>query len=92
MKYALPIIFALGLSNVSCGKSKKEEAVKSEEQDQNIEQSDSNVEVAIITTELAIWLWSSLITLRQNTLRVSNSIQRMGTMTVRFFIESYPVL
>ena len=51
MKYALPIIFALGLSNVSCGKSKKEEAVKSEEQDQNIEQSDSNVEVAIITTE-----------------------------------------
>ena len=51
MRYALPMIFALGLFNVSCGKSKKEEVVKSEEQDQNIEQSDSNVEVAIITTE-----------------------------------------
>ena len=38
MRYALPMIFALGLFNVSCGKSKKEEVVKSEEQDKNIDE------------------------------------------------------
>jgi hypothetical protein len=57
MKYIIPIILALALSNMSCGKSKKEEPVNIEQENQNSEQSKASQsdepkrEVAVITTE-----------------------------------------
>ena len=57
MKYIIPTILALALSNMSCGKSKKEEPVNIEQEDQNSEQPKASQsdepkrEVAVITTE-----------------------------------------
>ncbi len=59
MKHVIPFILVLGLSNMSCGKSKKEEPVNIEQENQNLgqEQSQSSqpdgvkIEVAVITTE-----------------------------------------
>ena len=57
MKHVIPLILALGLSNMSCGKSKKEEPVNKKQEDQEmnqsepIEQDEPKVDVAVITTE-----------------------------------------
>ena len=57
MKHVIPLILALGLSNMSCGKSKKEEPVNKEQENQEmnqsepIEQDEPKVDVAVITTE-----------------------------------------
>jgi peptidyl-prolyl cis-trans isomerase B (cyclophilin B) len=57
MKHVIPFILALGISNMSCGKSKKEEPVNIEKENENLEQSQASeqdgekIEVAVITTE-----------------------------------------
>ena len=57
MKNIIPIILAIALINMSCGKSKKEEPVTIEQENQNVEQSQASKteeqkrEVGVITTE-----------------------------------------
>ena len=57
MKNIIPIILAIALTNMSCGKSKKEEPVTIEQENQNVEQSQASKpeeqmrEVGVITTE-----------------------------------------
>ena len=57
MKNIIPIMLAIALTNMSCGKSKKEEPVTIEQENQNIDQSQANEpenqkrEVGVITTE-----------------------------------------
>ena len=57
MKNIIPIMLAIALINMSCGKSKKEEPVTIEQENQNIDQSQANEpenqkrEVGVITTE-----------------------------------------
>ena len=57
MKNIIPIILALALSNMSCGKSKKEEPVNIEQENQDMEETQANQsdglkrEVGVITTE-----------------------------------------
>ena len=57
MKNVIPIILALALTNMSCGKSKKEEPVKTEQENQNLDKPQANDpevpkrEVGVITTE-----------------------------------------
>ena len=57
MKNIIPIILALALSNMSCGKSKKEEPVNIEQENQDLKETQANHsdepkrEVGIITTE-----------------------------------------
>ena len=42
MKNIIPIMLAIALINMSCGKSKKEEPVTIEQENQNIDQSQTN--------------------------------------------------
>ena len=57
MKNIIPIMLAIALTNMSCGKSKKEEPVTIEQENQNIDQPQANEpenqkrEVGVITTE-----------------------------------------
>ena len=57
MKNIIPIMLAIAFINMSCGKSKKEEPVTIEQENQNIDQSQTNEpenqkrEVGVITTE-----------------------------------------
>ena len=57
MKNIIPIMLAISLTNMSCGKSKKEEPVTIEQENQNIDQPQANEpenqkrEVGVITTE-----------------------------------------
>ena len=57
MKNIIPIILAIAIINMSCGKSKKEEPVTTEKENQNVKQSQTRKieeqkrEVGVITTE-----------------------------------------
>ena len=42
MKNIIPIMLAIALTNMSCGKSKKEEPVTIEQENQNIDQPQAN--------------------------------------------------
>ena len=42
MKNIIPIMLAIALTNMSCGKSKKEEPVTIEQENQNMDQSQAN--------------------------------------------------
>ena len=92
MKNIIPIMLAIALTNMSCGKSKKEEPVTIEQENQNIDQPQANEpenpkkEVGVITTEFGDLIVEFLRIQLLNTLKASSYMQKMGSMMVPFFI------